>query len=141
MPGTIPAGSTCSELASTIDLLPTFGKMAGIPLNHTLDGRDIGNLVKGKSGAKTPHDFFLYYLHNDTLSAIRMGDWKLILSVPVQGHSQKVEPKKYSKDTFEPELYNLRDDIGETKNLCKEHPEIAEKLLRRAHAEAAKLEP
>ncbi len=141
MPGTIPAGSTCSELASTIDLLPTFGKMAGIPLKHTLDGRDIGNLVKGKSGAKTPHDFFLYYLHNDTLSAIRMGDWKLILSVPVQGYSQKVEPKKYSKETFEPELYNLRDDIGETKNLYKAHPEIAAKLLARARAGAAKLEP
>ena len=140
MPGTIPAGSTCSELASTIDLLPTFGKMAGIPLRQTLDGRDIGNLVKGTPGAKTPHDFFLYYLQNDTLSAIRMGDWKLILSVPVVGYSQKVEPKQYSKGTFEPELYNLRDDIGETKNLCKEHPEIAEKLLARAQAEAAKLE-
>ena len=115
--------------------------MAGIPLTHTLDGRDIGDLVKGKSGAKTPHDFFLYYLHNDTLSAIRMGDWKLIFSVPVVGYSQKVELKKYSKDAFEAELYNLRDDIGETKNLYNEYPEIAEKLLKRARAEAAKLEP
>ena len=140
IPGTIPAGSTCSELASTIDLLPTFGKLAGLPLEHEIDGRDISDLMKGKPDATTPHDFFLYYLHNDTLSAIRMGDWKLILSVPAIGYSQKVEPKKYSKETFEPALYNLRDDIGETNNLYKQHPEIAAKLLNRVKAESAKLE-
>ncbi len=140
MPGTIPAGSTCSELASTIDLLPTFGKMAGLPVKHEIDGRDIGGLLGGKPGIKTPHDFFLYYLHNNKLSAIRMGDWKLIFSIPVTGYSQKVEPRKYSAKTFEPELYNLRDDIGETRNLYSQHPEIAEKLLKRAHAEAAKLD-
>ncbi|MCF7817431.1 MAG: sulfatase [Kiritimatiellales bacterium] len=139
MPGTIPAGTTCSELASTIDLLPTFGKMAGIPVKHEIDGRDIGDLVKGKPGAKTPHEFFLYYLHDDTLAAIRMGDWKLILGVPVISYSQKVEAKQYSKETFEPELYNLRDDIGEQDNLYKQHPEIAEKMLARARTEAAKL--
>jgi arylsulfatase A len=139
MPGTIPAGTTCSELASTIDLLPTFGTLAGLPVDHLIDGADISDLLKGKPGAKTPHEFFLYYLHNDTLSAIRMGDWKLILSVPVQGYSQKVEKKQYSRETFEPELYNLRDDIGETRNLYKEHPEIAEKLLARARAEHEKL--
>ncbi len=140
MPGTIPAGSTCSELASTIDLLPTLGKLAGLPVDHEIDGCDISDLIQGNPSAKTPHDFFLYYLHNDTLSAIRMGDWKLILSVPVQGYSQKVEPMKYSTKTFEPELYNLRDDIGETKNRYNDHPEIAEKLLKRARLEAAKLE-
>ena len=139
MPGTIPAGTTCSELASTIDLLPTFGQLADIPVAHEIDGRDIGDLVKGKPGAKTPHEFFLYYLHDDTLSAIRMGDWKLILSVPVISYSQKVEAKQYSRETFEPELYNLRDDIGEQNNLYKQHPEIAEKMLARARAEAAKL--
>jgi arylsulfatase A len=140
MPGTIPAGTTCSEMTGTIDLFPTIGKLADIPVGHLIDGADASDLLTGKSDAKTPHDFFLYYLHNDTLSAIRMGDWKLILSVPVIGYSQKVEPKDYTKDPFEPELYNLREDIGETKNLYDQHPEIAEKLLTRARIEAARLE-
>ncbi len=140
MPGTIPAGSICSEMASTIDLLPTISNMAGLPVKYEIDGHDIGGLLRGNPGIKTPHDFFLYYLHNGTLSAIRMGEWKLILSVPVQGYSQKVESRKYSAETFEPELYNLRDDIGETRNLYRQHPEIAEKLLERARAEAAKLD-
>jgi arylsulfatase A len=139
MPGTIPADTTCSEIASTIDLLPTIGKIAGLPVSHLIDGADISDLITGKSGAKTPHDFFLYYLHNDTLSAIRMGDWKLILSVPAISYSQKVEPKDYTKGPFEPELYNLRDDIGETNNLYKQHPEIAEKLLARAKTEHEKI--
>jgi arylsulfatase A len=140
MPGTIPAATTCSEPIGTLDLLPTIGHLAGIPFDHKIDGADASNLLKGKAGAKAPREFFLYYLHNDTLSAIRMGDWKLILSVPAIGYSQKVEPKKYKKETFEPELYNLREDIGETKNLYSEHPEIVEKLLNRARIEAAKLD-
>ena len=69
-----------------------------------------------------------------------MGDGKLIFSVPIQGYSQKVEPKKYSKETFKSELYNLRDDIGETKKLHKDHPKSQKKLLKRARAEAAKLD-
>lgn len=139
MPGTIPAGSTCSEMTGTLDLLPTIGNLSGLPVDHLIDGADASDLLKGIKGAKAPRDFFLYYLQSGELSAIRIGDWKLILSVPVQNYSQKVEPKKYSKETFEPELYNLRDDIGETNNLYKEHPEIAEKLLTRAKDEAAKL--
>ena len=141
MPGTIPAGTTCSELALTLDLLPTFSRMAGLPMEHPIDGKDIFDLIRGKSGAKTPHEFLLYYLQNGTLSAIRMGDWKLIFSVPVVGYSQRVETKKYSKKTFEPELYNLSNDIGEIHNLYSQYPEIANKMLQRAHLEAAKLAP
>ncbi len=140
MPGTIPAGTVCSEPLSTIDLLPTIGSLVGLPIKHTIDGADASDLLKGKPGAKAPRDFFLYYLQNGTLCAIRMGDWKLIFDVPVVGHSQKVEPKKYRKETFKPELYNLREDIGETRNLYKEHPEVAEKLRSRAMKEAAFVE-
>jgi arylsulfatase A-like enzyme len=141
MPGTIPAGTTCTEPVSTIDLLPTIGNLTELPVEHLIDGADATDLLLGKDDAKAPREFFLYYLHNDTLSAIRIDDWKLILSVPAISYSQKVEPKKYSKDPdkFEPELYNLRDDIGETNNLYKEHPEIAKKLRARAMAEHNKL--
>ncbi|VGO22922.1 sulfatase family protein [Pontiella sulfatireligans] len=139
MPGTIPAGATCSEMTGTLDLLPTIGSLAGAPVVHAIDGADASALLKGEPGAKAPRDFFLYYLHNDNLSAIRMGDWKLILSVPAISYSQKVEPKDYTKGEFEPELYNLREDIGETKNLYKQHPEIAAKLLARAQTEHEKI--
>lgn len=139
LPGTIPAGTTCSEMTGTLDLLPTIGSLAGLPVEHAIDGADASDLLKGIEGAKAPRDFFLYYLMNGKLTCIRMGDWKLIMDVPAIGYSQKVEPKDYTKGDFEPELYNLREDIGETRNLYKQHPEIAAKLLARAQAEHAKL--
>ncbi|VGO13823.1 Arylsulfatase [Pontiella desulfatans] len=139
MPGTIPAGTTCTEMMGTLDLLPTIGALAGIPVDHLIDGADASDLLKGKPGAKAPRDFFLYYLMNGKLTCIRMGDWKLIMDVPAISYSQKVEPKDYRKGKFEPELYNLRNDIGETNNLYKQHPEIAAKLRARAKAEHEKL--
>lgn len=131
MPGTIPAGTVYSEPVATLDLLPTFGKLAGLPVTHGIDGFDISAVLKGTPGSKTPRDFFLYY-RADILSAIRMGDWKLILRVPVG---------KPSNDPFDPQLYNLKSDIGETNNLCRQHPEIVERLLKRARIEDEKLSP
>ena len=139
MPGTIPANSTCTEMTGTLDLLPTIGNLSDIPVEHPIDGADAADLLRGIEGAKSPRDFFLYYLQNGNLTGIRMGDWKLIMDVPAIGYSQKVEPKNYKKGPFEFELYNLRDDISESNNLYKEKPEIAEKLLARAQAEHAKL--
>ncbi|MDF7823976.1 sulfatase [Pontiellaceae bacterium B12227] len=139
MPGTIPAGTVCSEMTGTIDLLPTIGKMAGVPVEHAIDGADASDLLTGKEGAESPRDFFLYYLMNGKLTCIRLGDWKLIMDVPAISYSQKVEAKDYTNGPFEPELYNLRNDIGETENLYAAHPEIAEKLLARAKAEHEKL--
>ena len=45
-PGYIPAGEVTGEIATTMDLLPTFIKMAGaeLPGDRTLDGRDISPL-------------------------------------------------------------------------------------------------
>ena len=140
LPGTIPAGAVCSEIASTMDLLPTIGNLAGLPVGHEIDGHDIGDLITDQPGAKTPHDFFLYYKGGKQLIAIRMGDWKLMLAPPAYGLSKKVEAKKYPDHPadFEPELYNLRDDIGETTNLYSQYPELAERLRARAQLEDAR---
>jgi arylsulfatase A-like enzyme len=132
MPGTIPAGAICSEPAGTIDLLPTFGKLADLPVSHPIDGKDIGHLLRGEFGASSPHEFILYYLPNDGFCAIRMGDWKLIHSMPSTTWWQKHAARKYDPNAFGPELYNLSEDIGETRNLYNAYPEIAERLMQRA---------
>ena len=61
-PGKIPAGTTCRELTATIDILPTFAKLAGSqpPPDRIIDGRDIWPLLSGQPGAKTPHDWRLW---------------------------------------------------------------------------------
>jgi arylsulfatase A len=110
-PAKIPAGKVCSELCGTIDLLPTFARLAGaeIPADRVIDGRDIWPLMEGRPDAGSPHEAYFYYSGNN-LEAVRSGKWKL---------------RRVENNT---ELYDLEADIGESKNLADEHPEIVERL-------------
>ncbi len=126
-PGRIPAGSACEEMALSMDLAPTFARLAGaaMPEARIIDGKDIWPLLAGEPGAKTPHEAFFYY-KSWGLEAVRSGDWKL--------RFKKTPAKK--GDVGEPmppavvpgELYNLAEDIGEEHNRIEEHPEIVERL-------------
>jgi arylsulfatase A len=55
-PGKIPAGMVCSEMATTMDFLPTLAKLAGAktPGDRIIDGKDIWPLMT-EPGAKTPY--------------------------------------------------------------------------------------
>ncbi len=121
-PGRIPAGKTCDELATTMDLLPTFAKLAGTnaPSDRIIDGRDIWPLMAGKKDAKSPHKAFYYY-RMDQLQAVRSGNWKLHLQYDI---------KKKSQTTKAPlKLYDLNADIGETNNVADQHPDVVNRLI------------
>jgi arylsulfatase A-like enzyme len=124
-PDKIPAGRTCNELTSTIDLLPTFARLAGTkePTDRVIDGKDIWPLMSGRRGAKSPHEAFYYY-QMDQLQAVRSGKWKLHL------------PLKFKKRNWgEPipdaplRLYDLETDIGETTDMADRYPEVVSRLL------------
>jgi len=120
-PKEIPDGSTCTELAATIDVLPTLAEIAGAKLpDSELDGKNILDLMKGKQGAKSPHE---YYFMVHTGEAVRWGDWKY-------HKSQFFTVTKKTRSDESPALYNLKNDIGESKNVIAEHPEIAERLAK-----------
>ena len=120
-PAKIPAGSVCSELASTIDLHPTLAKIAGAELPEVeLDGKDILDLLTAKKGAMTPHKYY-FYVHQG--QAVRSGNWKY--------HKKEVfKIKSTARNTDGPSLYNLEKDIGEKNNVIEEYPEIAEQLAK-----------
>ena len=107
-PGTIPVRTASNELTTAMDLHPTFAALAGakMPMDRVIDGKDIAPIILGKSGAKTPHDRF-FYQQGGRLAAVRSGDWKLF----VKG-----------------QLYNLKDDLAEKKNVAQANPEIIKKL-------------
>jgi arylsulfatase A-like enzyme len=130
-PGKIPAGAVCDELCSTLDLLPTFARLAGAPIpERTIDGRDITPLMLGKRGVTSPHDErgFLYY-HMDQLQAVRSGPWKLYLPLDKKyiNLARKTAAAKL-------ELYNVRHDVSETREVSAEHPEVVRRLLSLAEA-------
>ncbi|MCK5803292.1 MAG: sulfatase [Lentisphaeria bacterium] len=107
-PGVVPAGTTCGEMSTAMDLLPTLAELAGqaAPTDRIIDGRSILPLMQGR-GEQTPHEAFFYYRMHE-LQAVRSGDWKL--------HLQSTE------------LYNLRDDVAESQNVADANPEVVARL-------------
>lgn len=109
-PGTIPAGPVCDELATAMDVLPTFATLAGaaVPRDRVIDGKDIRQLLLARPGARSPHESFFYH-QGTNLRAVRSGPWKLFRAGS---------------------LYNLDDDIGETNDVAANHPDVVKRLTR-----------
>jgi arylsulfatase A-like enzyme len=122
-PGRIPAGATSATLTTAMDLFPTLAGVAAAPTpaGRTIDGRDILPVLLGDTDA-SPHEAFFYYSGCD-LEAVRAGRWKLHVA--------------RDRETVE-ELYDLVDDVGETRDVHAEHPDVVATLLR--HAERARAE-
>lgn len=138
-PGTVPAGQKNSEIVRTLDFLPTLANLAGAktPQDRIIDGKDVTDLFHGVKGAKSPSNTFFYY-NATQLCAVRKGDWKLHLGLKknVQELWNKYLKDSDIVDTSKPRLYNLIKDIGETKDLASEYPEIVQEL--QALAETAR---
>jgi arylsulfatase A len=137
-PTQIPANRVVRELAATIDMLPTLAKLAGakLPVDRTIDGKDIWPLIKAKPGASTPHEAYFYYW-GQHLQAVRSGPWKLHFfhtytkPDPAGGFAK---PGKYATKEIGLELFNLEQDIGETTNVAAQHPEVVKRLQALAEA-------
>ncbi len=124
-PGKIPAGKSCDEVATTMDLLPTFARLAGgkPPSDRIIDGRDIWPLLAGEKNARSPHEAFYYYMMKQ-LHAVRSGKWKLFLPL-----AAKQTNLRGDKKASEARLYDLVADIGESKNLADQNPEVVKRLM------------
>ena len=122
-PGKIPAGVVNDEVTATVDMLPTFAKLAGsaAPDDRPIDGKDIRPLLFGDKGAKSPHD---YYLFPHLQGALRAGPWKFY-PWPEGGDKKKNKDDPPKKGV---QLYDLAKDIGETKNVALENAEVVQRL-------------
>jgi arylsulfatase A-like enzyme len=134
-PGKVPAGKTCCELATAMDLLPTFARLAGgkVPENRVLDGKDIWPLLAGEKGARSPHEAFYYY-HMDQLQAVRSGTWKLYL--PLEAKRGPGSAKGKQSPAM---LFDLEADVAEKKNVVADHPDVVKRLTGLAEKARADL--
>jgi len=123
-PGQIPAGTTCDELLTTMDLLPTFAKLAGAapPEDRIIDGHDAWPLLSGRPGAKSPYEAFYYY-EMANLQAVRSGKWKLHL--PGKRKRSVPLPKEIEHTAM---LFDLDADLAETTDVAPQHPDVVARL-------------
>ena len=145
-PGTVGAGTKCSEPVIGTDFYPTILEVAGAkaPVNYTLDGRSLLPLLKGKDHMDREAIFWHFpaYLQSyeglrddsrDTIfrtrpvSVIRKGDWKLLLF-----HEEWVLDggKEGVSSNNSVELYNLVKDPGEERDLSNTNIEKRNELLK-----------
>jgi len=120
-PGKVPSGIVSDEVTATVDMLPTFAKLAGgkAPDDRPIDGKDIGPLLFGAKDAKSPHEYYLFPHLN---GALRAGPWKFYPWPEGAAKKDKADPKKGVQ------LYDLSKDIAESKNLAVQHPDVVERL-------------
>jgi arylsulfatase len=137
--GKIKGGSVCNTLASTIDILPTVAAITGSRLpDLKIDGVNLLPVLEGQN--VSPRKYFSYYYDGNSLKAVRMDDWKLMLP----HNSQTYENIKVGNggmsgagrfDLKVPlALYDLRRDPGERYDVKELYPEIMEALLKQADA-------
>ena len=131
MPGMVPADRVSNAIFATIDLLPTFGNLAGyeLPDDRVIDGIDQTDLLLGNSeqGARKT---FLYDQVSVETVGIRSGKWKLLLPgrKPDNQHRYLTD---FGTNSFE--LYDLEIDMGEQNNLAPKYPEKVEELRNQIH--------
>jgi arylsulfatase A len=140
-PGKVPAGAICREPAMTIDILPTIAKFAGAePPKLPIDGKDIGPLLVGEKGAKSPQEAYFFYWGPE-LQAVRAGKWKLHFPHDYRTLKQAGKdgkPGPYANAKIGLSLFDLESDIGETKDVSGDQPEVVARL--KALADRARLD-
>jgi arylsulfatase A-like enzyme len=118
-PGVLKAGSSVEVPVSVEDMFPTILDMAGlrhVSYRQTIDGQSLAPLLSGKVKDLGTRTFYWHFPVKWTnqdgpainfFSAVSQGDWKLVVSL----RSGKKE------------LYNIKEDIGETNDLAARFPD------------------
>jgi arylsulfatase A-like enzyme len=128
-PGRIRAGSTTGEIACLTDLFATVAGVIGAPLPRDAaeDSFDLLPLLTGKV-ARSPREAVVHHSSQGHF-AIRDRDWKLVLGHGSGGFTKPVEVATKPGDP-PGELYDMRTDPGETRDLYTERPDVVARLTK-----------
>lgn len=136
-PGVVKPGSTTDEIVSLTDVFATCAKTVGakFPANAGEDSFDLSPVLQGEKRKKPIRPYLLQQTFAMKLS-IRQGDWKYIDHKGSGGNNYEKE-NEWSMGQFairdtDPkapgQLYNLKEDPGETINLYSKYPRVVTKL-------------
>jgi arylsulfatase A-like enzyme len=120
-PGVIEPGTESEFPVLTIDYLPTVSEIAGVPVDHSVDGVSFNSILWNR-GAPDREDLFWHFPHYrynqvGPYSIVRSGSWKLI---------RYYDPEPYGISRYA--LFNLAADLGEETDLSVNNSGKVEEL-------------
>ena len=117
----IPAGRTSDHIGYAGDLMATAAELAGATPPDSIDSISLVPTLLGRPDAQREHDYLYWeFYEGGSAQAVRAGRWKAVRRPMLTG---------------EIELYDLSEDIGETRDVSASHPEVVARM--RAYMEEA----
>ena len=118
-PGKVPAGTSSDWVGYFGDMFATFCELTHQISPKNLDSISMLPVLTGKSANQREHDYLYWeFYEQGTKQAVRWKDWKAVRMPMITGKTQ---------------LYNLANDIGETKDVAADHPDIVRRLEQIMH--------
>lgn len=114
-PGKVKASTISDHIGAFYDLFPTICEVAGIDNDYSTDGISILPSLMMEKG-QTTHDFLYWeFPESGGQQAVRMGNWKAVRRDMMQGN-------------LEVELYDLSDEVVESRNVAADHQDVVQKM-------------
>jgi len=122
-PGTIKAQTVITDMASTLDVLPTFAELAGadVPGGRVYDGWSMVDLLTGKGKGRRN---VMFFYRGTQLRAVRKGAWKMHLFTKTEYVNEQVQQHD------PPLLFNVERDPSEKYDAAAEHADVIEDLKK-----------
>jgi arylsulfatase A-like enzyme len=124
-PSKVQAGSTSNYVGYFADVLPTLAALAGVKPPQGLDGISFVPAILGEGQQKQHEYLYWEFYERGSKQGVRLGSWKGI---------------RMPMTTGPIELYDLKTDLGETKDVAKEHPDVVARIkaiMDEAHVPSA----
>lgn len=109
LPGVVKPGTVCGQLVHQADIMATLADLLDIKLPGNI-GEDSFSILKLMKGDNKPVRKYAISASALGVQSVRSGSWKLIC-------------------TEIPQLYNLADDLSETKDLASVKPQMVKDML------------
>lgn len=119
-PGEVKAGTTCAALVHQVDVFATLAEVLQFERPQAA-GEDSVSLLSLLRGSDQPTREYAVSCASSGLPALRQGSWKILFGAAGGGFGKQAERGAG-------QLYDLANDLGETKNLWDEKPELVAEL-------------